>query len=101
VLNTILINPSVLTDWRNICIVYMCLKMQFLIQLYSKVINSVGMGYTRVIHFINIIKAYIFLVHVITMVLLTFNVMKLAAHQPCICSVSDCTRVQSSADMIA
>jgi hypothetical protein len=38
---------------------------------------------------------------VITLVLLMINFMKLASNQPCINSVADCSRVQSSAEIMA
>jgi hypothetical protein len=36
-----------------------------------------------------------------TLVLLMLNLIRLAVHQPCICSISDCSRMQSSTEFIA
>jgi hypothetical protein len=69
-------------------------------QVVLKVFGSVHVGYTRITYFVNVRKN-VFLLKVMTLVLLMFNFMKLAAHQPCKCLISVYSRVQLSAELIA
>ena len=68
--------------------------------LYPKVFDSVRTGYRRVTYFISAKNKFIVLVKAVTLVALMFRFIKLGVYQPCIPSISDCSRVKFSAEFI-
>jgi len=70
-------------------------------QLQPKLSNVILAGYKRTTYLINVVRIFVFLPKVTTLVLLMFNIMTLAAHQPYVSSIPDYSRVRSSAEIIA
>jgi hypothetical protein len=58
-------------------------------------------GYKRTTYLINVVRIFIFLLKLTTLVLLMFNNITLVAHQPHVSSIPHCSTVKSSAEIIA